>query len=142
MASVIPNRGKFLLSSGGSHTWATTGVGLLLVTGHTPDVDDNFVSDLVADEISQGYTRPSLSGQSRAEDDANDRVNFTASNVTLSSLASGDTPSHVVLYDSTNGTDAARELLAVLELLSAPAPNGGDYTLNWGSGSGILFYLG
>lgn len=108
---------------------------LILVTGHSPDIDTHAVlTDVSGDEESgTGYTAggETLTNQAVTQDDANDRAKFDADDVTWTGLDVG-TPSHCILYDDTHASDY---LIAYWELTTAS--NGGDYTIQWHS-DGIL----
>ena len=107
---------------------------MVLVTGHTPDIDtDTQYSDVVADEVSgAGYDAggKALTGQATSKDTGNDLGKFAADNVTWTGLDAG-TPNYAVLQDVT----ASNLLIANWEI--ATASNGGNYTLTF-SGSGII----
>jgi len=104
------------------------------MTGYTPDIDaDDDWGDVSGDEISHGsYATGTLAGQDVTVDDANDRAVFDGTDYTFSSLDVG-TPSHLVMYDDTHGTDA----LIAYWVLGSTASNGGDYTIQWGA-TGII----
>ncbi len=137
MAGVY-NIGKNRMSTGGAHVWGTTGVTIRLVgSGYTPNPDHSVVGDLGANELTDpSYSPQALAGQARSQNDTLDRMEFTATNLTFAGLDGAVTPAYAVAVD-----DASSNLLWYNALPGAPAPNSGDYTLNWGSGSGILFTL-
>jgi len=108
---------------------------VILVTGHTPNIDTHAVlTDVSGDEESgTGYTAggETLANQAVTQDDANDRADFDGDDVTWTGLDVG-TPSHAIMYDDTHASDY---LIAYWEVTTAS--NGGDYTLQWHS-DGIL----
>ena len=108
---------------------------VILVTGHTPNIDTHYgYADVIGDEESgTGYTAggETLANQVTDLDSANDRGTFDADNVTWTGLDVG-TPSHAIMYDDTNAND---RLIAYWEV-TTPS-NGGDYTLQWNA-NGIL----
>lgn len=113
----------------------------ILVSGYTPDIDnDAGYADVSADEYGagSGYTvgGETLTSQATSQDSANDRAKFDADNVVWSGLGplSPATPSHMILYDDTHGSD-----LNILNFeLGTTATNGGDYTVAWHADGIIL----
>lgn len=106
-----------------------------LVTGHSLDIDgDSAYSDVSPDEVSgSGYSAggESLTGQAVTQDNANDRADFDADDLTWTGLDAG-TPNYAIMYDDTH---ANKILIGAWEI--ATASNGGDYTLQWHT-DGIL----
>lgn len=102
---------------------------LILVAGHSPDIDSHAsYADVSGDEESgTGYSAggEALTSQAVTQDNDNDRAKFDAANVTWTGLDVG-TPSHCILYDD---TPSSNPLIAYWEL--ATASNGGDYTIQW-----------
>lgn len=102
---------------------------VILVTGHSPNIDTHTVlTDVSGDEESgPGYTAggEELANQAVTQDDANDRADYDADDVTWTGLDVG-TPSHAIMYDDTHASDF---LMAYWEVTTAS--NGGDYTLQW-----------
>lgn len=132
--------GVFNLANGGDSLY------LSLHDGYVPDIDthdewgDAGVSSTEFGSAA-GYTAGEdasnlLAGQATAQDDANDRASFDGTNHTWASLGPlADTPSHTILRAGSLANDP---LILYWELGAAPvgAPNGGDYTLQFG-GDGI-----
>lgn len=138
MASGVYNRGKALVL--GSFNWSSSNVGVALVTTtYTPNADHNFVSDLTNELSGGGYARQTtVDSRSVTEDDTNDRVDLVAQKVTFPSLgAAAGTPKYAIVYDNTNGTDATRELIAWVDLGSAPVPDGNNYEIRWNGTDGV-----
>jgi hypothetical protein len=108
---------------------------VILVTGHTPNIDTHVsYSDVSGDEESgSGYTAggETLANQAVLQENSTDRASFDADDVTWTALNVG-TPSHAIAYDSTHVSDY---LIAYWEVTTAS--NGGDYTLQWHA-NGIL----
>lgn len=108
---------------------------VMLVTGHTPDIDNHVgYSDVSADEVSgAGYTAGGeiLTGQDVTQDNVNDRAAFDAGDVIWPGLDAG-TPSHAIMYDNSH---PSKLLIAYWEIETAS--NGGDYMLQWHA-NGIL----
>ena len=131
----VYNSGKDRLSSGGGHTWGVTGVTIrLLGPGYTPSPTHSAVGDLADELVDASYSPLSLAGQTRALN-GND-MEFRATNLTFTGLDGAVTPAYAVAVD-----DATGDLLWYNSLPGAPTPNSGDYTINWGSGSGVVFEL-
>lgn len=134
MPVTFANRGKFQLTT--TAVSGTTDVRCLVITtAVTPTVaqiqDFNFVSDLLAvatEAANAGYARVDLAGFTVTENDTNDRVDFTATAPTLTSVASGGAWLGVGYYIE-GASDAARVLLAVDIPAATFTPNGGDVTL-------------
>lgn len=107
---------------------------VMLVTGHSPDIDAHAVyADVSGDEESgTGYVAggDALVGQAVTQENTPDQGKFDATDTTWSGLDVG-TPSHAILYD----TSASNYLIGYWEL--GRASNGGNYTLQYNS-SGVL----
>lgn len=140
MASGMYNTGKESLVDG-TIVWGTSDMRVLLVTsGYTFDPDHDFVADLTpgSNEISvAGYSRQVLGGEVVVVDDANNRVEFDATDVVFSGLAAGQTIAAAVVYLHT-GSDATAQLLAYIDLADTPT-NGGDVTIQWDP-EGIFYF--
>lgn len=112
---------------------------VILVTGHTPNIDTHTCyADVIGDEeAGTGYSAggETLGSQTVVQDDANDRGVFDGANVTWTGLDVG-TPSHAIMYDDTIAAPTADLLLAYWEVTTAS--NGGDYTLQWHADGIIL----
>lgn len=119
----------------GAFNLLTDTLKVILVTGHTPDIDAHTgYADVSANEESgTGYTAggETLASVTVVQDNTNDRGVFDAADVTWTGLDVG-TPSHAILYDDTHASDL---LIAYWEVTTAS--NGGNYTLQWNA-SGII----
>lgn len=108
---------------------------VILVTGYSPDIDAHAsYSDVSGDEESgTGYSAAgeTLASQVVTQDNANDRADFDADDVTWTGLDVG-TPSHAIMYNDDHASDL---LMMYWEVTTAS--NGGDYTLQWHA-DGIL----
>jgi len=117
----------------GGIAWASADVRVLLVTSaYTFDETHDFVSDLSGELTNTGYGRKNVAGRSSILDDANHRTKFDAGDTLFASLGAGSTPSFAIVY-LYNASDSAAQLIACCELTAPPAPNGGDYTIQWGA---------
>lgn len=151
MANLVYNRGKYL-----EIQLDTTGASLQLMlvsTGYTANQDHNFVyadsssgvngEPKVYEIAVGGYSRQTLAGLVRFEDDTNDFAGLDANDVTFAALAAGATVGGAVLYrySSSGGTtgDSGQELIAFYDVTDTPT-NGGDITIQWASTSagGVL----
>jgi hypothetical protein len=113
----------------------------ILVGAYTPDIDgDTEYGDVSGTEYNtgDGYTSggETLAGQDVTLDTGNDRGVFDGTDETWTSLGplTPTHPSYAVMYD---GTPAGDPLIAYWEV-SGTAPNGGNYTLQWGTNGIIL----
>jgi hypothetical protein len=143
MTNWLTNRGKLNLLQG---KWDSVGasavkIGLLKTTiGTGADTaaevaDFNTVGDLLAatgvvEAAFAGYVRKAMTRTNATEDDANDRVNIDASDVTWTAAPSGETIVGAFYYDATVDTnDTTRILWGVNWFASGVPTNGSDFTL-------------
>lgn len=114
-------------------------VELTLHEGYSPDIDahDQWADVSATENSGSGYSAggETIANQAVAQDDANDRGQFDADNVTWSSCGPLNTaiPSHAILWDNSSAGD---ELICYW-VLGVTATNGGDYTLAFGA-TGII----
>lgn len=130
----IYNRGKYLFLTGGV-TWASHTIRALLVdSGYSYDPDDNFVSDVAGDELTDGsYARVTLTNKGATEDDTGDQAILTADPVDFGAL-NNETPAGMIFFrEVTNDGDSP--LLAFFDDDFVYAANGGGYVVN-GEGAG------
>lgn len=82
-----------------------------------------------------GYTRKDLpaAGRSVTEDDANDRAQLEAADITWTAADFTDVVAYVIYYDST-GTDADATNWPIAYGEQSAQPNGGDLTLSFPNG--------
>jgi hypothetical protein len=128
--------GVFNLAAGGN------GIQVILVGTYTPDIDTHIdYGDVSGTEYNAGagYTPfgETLAGQDVTQDDANDRGVFDATDLTWTSLGplTPAHPTHAIMLLS--GTAANDKLIAYWET-SGTAPNGANWTLEWGTNGIIL----
>lgn len=106
-------------------------------------VDDGSANDPASKEIAvTGYTagfggtgRKTLAGKTITTDDANDRVEFDANDVTWTALGAGATIGAIILYKR-NTADTDSQLIAKFEVTDTPT-NGSDITAQWNT-EGLL----
>lgn len=130
MPDLAYTRGLHLLGQGALNL-ATADLRCLLVTSsYSPDVDHDFVSDVVAAELSGGnYVRKTLASKTWTAVDAADEVQADAADLLWSGLqAVAGTPTHAIVFLQVTN-DADSPLVAALTLSPVTAPNGGDYTV-------------
>jgi hypothetical protein len=129
MASAFYNRGKAILTKA---LWESGNIRVLLVkSGHSFNADNDFVSDIVADECTfTNYARKTPTGMTATIDDTNDRVDFSLSNLTWTSAGGGtnNTVIAAVIYDGTSGADSTRELIAFIDFTDI-VTNGADISV-------------
>lgn len=129
MAETITNRGKHLALNGG---WAALDLRMCVFTGTQTGANDpdlNFVSDLDAvSGISIHSERIALASESYTEDDANNRENADAGNVTFAA-APGVTAQGVAIYDEGSASDATRAIIAIYTT-NFPQPMDGGLVVN------------
>ena len=84
----------------------------ILLTGHTPDKEDQFVSEIVADQITEVYTRPTVASVAVSYEAG--KVKIDAADIeNVLSLTDQELVSHVAIYKEV-GTDATNVLLATV----------------------------
>lgn len=124
----------------GTHPWdAATDFRVSLHTSsYTPDPDHDDMAD-TTNELSGGnYSRVALAGENTVIDDVNNQIECDATDATFSALelVAGQ-PSQAVVHEYGSGVDANAILMADCTLTTPPAPNGGDYVIQW-SGEGVF----
>lgn len=133
MTSHMYNRGMFEIINQTTN-WATADLRAMLLDNVAVfDPDDNFVSDLVADEIStSGYARQALDNTTITEDDAGDEVVLDADDEVWTGIGpptGGPTIGSVVIFREV-GTDATDPVICFGDLTNTTV-NGGDITIAW-----------
>jgi hypothetical protein len=115
--------------------WGTSDMYVSMHTStYTFDYGHDFFNDLTNQITNTGYTAGGnvIDGETTVIDTGNNEVQFDASDETFTALAAGDQPSQVVVYKLVSGPAGADDpLLCRNALTSPPAPNGGDYTIQW-----------
>jgi len=97
------------------------------------NVDLDFVADVLAvgsvvEAAATNYARQDLASVTLTENDAGDKVDFTAAAPTMNNVAVGETWRMVVYYIE-GASDAARDLVAYDEPAATLVTNGGNITL-------------
>lgn len=129
MANLVTNKCKYELFTGDANLDAAD-LRVMLIKSNAPTVDTNFVSDIVAGELTvSGYARQTLSGETVTEDDTLDFAYLDATDPTFSSLVSGETVIGAVLFRHT-GSDATAPVYAYYDVTDTPT-NGGDITIQF-----------
>ena len=140
MASLLYNTAKKEIADG-TIALLTDAIKVMLVTSaYVPDADDDVVdaagADALAAEIAvTGYTggwggagRKALASKAIAVDDANDRAEFDAADLTWTALGAGATIAAFILIKEGAANDTTSRLIAYFDV-SDTATNGGDYTI-------------
>ena len=107
---------------------------MLLDTGYTPAQNtDEFVSDIVADEETDGsYSRQTLGSKTITQ--SGNIVKIDGGDITYSSLTSTNSKYAVVFKDS--GADATSPLICYVTFDSSTSSGGNDLVIEW-SADGI-----
>lgn len=125
----------------GSFDWddgAQTFRVLLVTSSYTPNLDHDFVSDVVANEATgTGYVRKDVTGRAVVLDDTNDRADHDASNITWTALTS--TFRYAVLFRLVT-VDGDSPVLHYFDL-GAQSLTAQDFTIKWngGASAGTVF---
>lgn len=109
----------------------------LMLTGYTPDKDDDVWGDISANECSDAsYAVQTLASQAVTQDDSGDKAKFDAGDVTYASLTAtgAQTPYYAVLWDDTVGTD---DLILCIDFGGGKPCDGGNFEIIWDA-AGIL----
>ncbi len=129
MADGVTNKCKFELFTGDANLDAADLRVLLLKTA-LPTADTNFVSDIVANEITVGgYARQTLAGETVTEDDTNDFAYLDATDPVFTALVAGETIVCAVLFRFVT-VDADHRVNAWYDVTDTPT-NGGDVTIQF-----------
>lgn len=138
----LTNRGKLKLMQGDWDDAAGTEFRMGYVVNQHASMDTavevadlNFVNEAVGAALSveatfTNYARQNLTRSAATEDDANDRVNMDASDVTIASAggATNNTLVGAFHYEEAGGTDATRTLTSLDWFASSLTTNGGNLT--------------
>jgi hypothetical protein len=127
MPSGFYNKGLYEIGSGDTNLVSSTIKAMLLKDTASFNRDHNFVSDVVAHELSVGgYARQAVANKTMTENDTLDAAYWDADNVAFGALAAGQTVKFVVFFRDT-GADATSPLIACWQLVET-ATDGGAFS--------------
>lgn len=115
----------------------------LVMTDSTCDTENDGIVNIVdfttLDEMDgANYVVKALTGEVVNKDDANDRAEFDADDVTYTALGNGARNIlGILLYKFVDGTDANDLVIAFIEFAVSQAPGGSDFIITWNA-EGIL----
>ena len=130
MPSRVSNR--FALNALTAALENVTDVDMMLITNAQTafDPDNNFVSDIVANEASvTGYSRQSVTINTTTQNNTNDRAEVDFGDVAFGALSTGETLRGAYLFNNAGGSDAAREILVWIEFAADTPTNGSTFTV-------------
>ncbi len=143
MSHWLTNRGKMLIVQG---LWDDAGasavkfgivVGASIPTGADTEAEiqdlDTVTQFLALTGVTEGTgalaTRQALTRSATTEDDTNNRANSDAANVTVTTVAAGQTIQGIFWYDATTDTNDGTRIFCGVAWLAAGLPtNGSDVT--------------
>jgi hypothetical protein len=133
------NRGMFEIINQTTN-WTSANIDVLLLTSaYAFNPDSNFVSDIVASEISTtGYVRKDLTGPTITEDDTLDAVVLDGDNVVWTALgpaSGGPIVGGATIFRNT-GADGTSPVITFGDFTDTQV-NGGDFTVAWAA-TGII----
>lgn len=130
MASNVYTRGMYLMAKGDLDLDTADVRALLVTNAYTPNVDHDYVSDVVANEYNgSGYVRKALTTLAVSLDDANNWVKFASDNVVWTALGAGAAAASYIILYKYNASDNAAELICCGDFTDTNG-NGGDFTVN------------
>lgn len=142
--SAVYNKGKYVLGTG-TVVWTSDTIKCMLVTsGYTFNADHTFVDsgsgadNPLTNEVStgSGYARKTLGTKTVTQDDTNDRVVYSAADLTWTTPNTWTAAAAIVFHDT--GADTTSELLAFLNGGGFPKTmNGSDFLIAWAA-AGII----
>ncbi len=104
---------------------------LLTTTSYAPNADHDFVADVTNEVTGGGYVRKDVTGRAVVIDDANDRVDHDAGNVTWTALTAAFR--YAVVYRFVTN-DADSPLIAYFDL-GAQSVTSSEWVLRWNAGA-------
>lgn len=135
MANTTFNSGKYLLSTGGLD-FVNGDIRVILTNGYVVDQSHSYVSDIISYEISgSGYSRKILENKSVSIDTVNNRIKFTADDVTWS--YANFTADGAVVYLNT-GDDNTSSLITFLDFGTQRSSSNTDFKTEWSDAEGIM----
>ncbi len=111
---------------------------MLVTSSYTPNADHDFVSDVVANEISGGaYTRQNIASRTKAVDDSTDAVTHSANNPIFTGLSAAS-PKYMIGFRVV-GSDSDHQLVCWLDLGTNTISSDFLVKLNGTTTTGIAF---
>jgi hypothetical protein len=145
--SLVYNLAKKLIADGSLDLLTDTIKVMLVGSTYTEDADHDYVNpSAYLTEISgTGYAggyggsgRKTLASKTVTEDDANDRAEFDAANLTWTSINAGTPAGAILIRERAATGDTMSELIAFIDSGGFPiVTNGGDLSITWDA-EGIL----
>lgn len=137
MAASAYNRAKYLAAKGDLDLDTADLRAMLVTSSYTFNADHDFVSDVVANEISaSGYARQTLGGHAVTLDDTNDRAYADFNDVAFGAIASGATSAKLIVYKQVTN-DSDHVLVGCYDF--AVVTNGGTVTAQINTGGLLRF---
>lgn len=141
MASVIYNEFKRANAAGEIDLNADDIRVYLLMNTTTADTENDAIVNLADFTLIDKHGTAgakALTTEAVNKDDANDRAEFDADNVTWTALAAGARPVQgVLVYKHVDGTDLNDLVIAFIDFAADKNPDGSDFTIQWDA-QGIL----
>ena len=131
MAITVTNRGLEVLANSNA---GTIDLRIRAFKGTVPSVATirawNVRSDITTTEAAaSGYTEKDVTGVAATENDTNNQVEWRGDAMVVSTVASGETWTHVAWINYVDGTAANDEVIAIDEPPSSVSTDGGNVTL-------------
>jgi len=145
MASLIYTNATKLIGDGtvdwdnGGHTYRV----LLVTPTYSIDVDGHvFVSHITNELSGTGYVRKDLANRAVTVDNANNRSDYKADNVTWTAITAANATAALAIVFKFVTNDADSPLIAAIDFPDT-IMNGGDFQLKWDgqASNGTLFRL-
>lgn len=136
MANALYDAGRAAFL-GADIDWLADNIKVSLVRGYTPNTSTHdFLDDVTGAGGTLVATSTNLSSKTATAGVAD------AADVTYTSVASGASCAHLVIYKDT-GTPSTSALVAVIDTATGLpiVPNGGDISIQWDNGSNKIFKL-
>lgn len=144
MASAVPNSAKVRLLNGGLDLDTNDIRARLVMTNTTCDTEVDAINDLadyttIDPSDATGYADVALASEAVAADDANNRAEFDATDISFTGLGGDASRAYqgVLLYRYVDGTNANDLPIAFIEFSSTIAATATQVNVPWNS-EGIL----
>ncbi len=137
MTTTVYNAGLDAIS-----TWTTDDFGFLLVdSSYVPDVDDVYVSEVLAAELAGvGYGRQPVTGPTRTVDNTLDRIVYNCDDLDFGDIVTGEVADAMILYKFV--TNDADSLLVAHYSLGGIATTGTAFFVAIGTAGAIFLRQG